>query len=535
MLQRLAGIVTLGSLAASGCGLMGLFEEAPEQSCVDDRLQQVVAPCGICDGGTDLHQICVEGEWEPDYCGDDPLDLDHDGYANHGCATSTEACCAGVPLDCNDADGTVHPEAPVCIHDDGSGPPQTRPCTTTCGSEGTETCASTCEWSGTCNPPPESCNDLDDDCDGETDEGFDCRRGASVSCTTTCGTTGVGLCTDGCAIPTGADCLPPADVCNGIDDDCNGASDDDYACIRGSTVECPTTCDSTGTGTCTRTCEIPVPDACTPPDEVCNGIDDDCDAAGRADNGFPCVQGSTVSCTTVCGTPAGIGTCTDACEIPAPTDCTPTGEACMNGIDDDCDTETDEIEAGQCAPGTTVACTTTCDAAGETTGTGTCTDLCLAPAPEDCTPPAESCNGEDDDCDTTIDEDFACRRGEADVSCTTTCGTTGTGTCTDACELPAPADCTPPAESCNAIDDDCDGSTDETYACARGSSVPCTTVCETTGTGTCTDTCSIPPAAGCTPPAESCNAADDDCDTEVDETYPCIRGSSVSCETACHS
>jgi len=42
-------------------------------------------------------------------------------------------------------------------------------------------------------------------------------------------------------------------------------------------------------------------------------------------------------------------------------------------------------------------------------------------------------------------------------ACTTSCGTTGSRVCTDPC---API-CAPPGESCNATDDDCDGSCDE--------------------------------------------------------------------------
>jgi hypothetical protein len=47
---------------------------------------------------------------------------------------------------------------------DGDAP---RACTTTCGSEGTEQCID-CAW--VCVPPPEVCNDVDDDCDDLTDE-----------------------------------------------------------------------------------------------------------------------------------------------------------------------------------------------------------------------------------------------------------------------------------------------------------------------------------------------------------------------------
>ena len=54
-----------------------------------------------------------------------------------------------------------------------------------------------------------------------------------------------------------------------------------------------------------------------------------------------------------------------------------------------------------------------------------------------------------------------CDPPTVETSCSTTCGTVGTGECTMECRAPAPGDCTPPAESCNLEDDDCDGLADE--------------------------------------------------------------------------
>jgi len=64
--------------------------------------------------------------------------------------------------------------------------------------------------------------------------------------------------------------------------------------------------------------------------DPCNGLDDDCD--GQTDEDHACVQGSHGSCTTSCGT-SGTYTCTQSCTQGA---CQPPGEWC-NGSDDNCD------------------------------------------------------------------------------------------------------------------------------------------------------------------------------------------------------
>jgi hypothetical protein len=252
--------------------------------------------------------------------------------------------------------------------------------------------------------------------------------------------------------------------------------------------------------------------------EACNGIDDDCD--GETDEGFPCAVGRAVGCTTSCGT-AGSGFCTPACVVPSGAACVPPAETC-NGRDDDCDTTPDDGFA--CARGASGSCTTTCG----TTGSRTCGDACAWGA---CTPPVETCNGADDDCDTEPDDGFACARG-ASGTCATACGTTGSRRCGDACAWGA---CVPPAEACNAGDDDCDGLTDEDFACSPGAAGNCSTSCGSIGTHACRGDCTWTP---CAPPEEFCNAGDDDCDGETDEgfrvvaratTYTALSGYVASC------
>jgi cysteine-rich repeat protein len=396
-----------------------------------------------------------------------------------------------------------------------------------------DACSNSCRTPG-CGDgvvvPGEECDDANDvntdDClntcvaascgDGFIWEGREeCDGDASTACTTSCGTSGLRGCVD-CVLA--AACVPPVEECNAADDDCDTFVDNGFDCVAGSTIECATSCGSVGSGNCSGACIAPTGAACVAPAETCNGIDDDCDT--NIDEGYPCVAGTAMACTTSCGT-AGTGACSATCAAPTAADCTPPGESC-NGADDDCDGACDD--GFTCCRGSAVSCTTTCGSAGN----GVCTPACGIPEGALCTPPAESCNGADDDCDTTVDEGFACVRGAA-ASCTSICGSAGTGVCSATCTPPSGTDCTPPTESCNGLDDDCDTLADDGFACTMGNWVSCTTSCGSTGWGICTAACTPPAPASCTAPAETCNAADDDCDTSIDEIFACVRGATRSC------
>ncbi len=77
-----------------------------------------------------------------------------------------------------------------------------------------------------------------------------------------------------------------------------------------------------------------------------------------------------------------------------------------------------------------------------------------------------------------------------------------------------------PQETCNDIDDDCDGATDEDFDCRTGTTETCSTSCGSTGTRSCSSTCTW---GTCTPPVETCNGLDDDCDSMTDEELSCPR------------
>ena len=170
------------------------------------------------------------------------------------------------------------------------------------------------------------------------------------------------------------DGTPPRDeVCNGEDDDCDGDIDEDFTCSMGQLVTCITTCGSEGNGICGSDCEIPAGEQCIPPPETCNGEDDNCD--DLIDNGFDCVMNAFEICSTACGEGTRVcgddckwGSCSGdvgECEPDTVQDCTSTldcgigsrvcdetchwgdceletvGEVC-NGRDDDCNGTVDE-------------------------------------------------------------------------------------------------------------------------------------------------------------------------------------------------
>ncbi|MGC4121350.1 MAG: putative metal-binding motif-containing protein [Myxococcales bacterium] len=123
----------------------------------------------------------------------------------------------------------------------------------------------------------QSCDGLDNDCDGTTDEDLDNDGdgwGVDVVCKQ-----GNGDCDD-----WDAEVYPGAtELCNGRDDSCDGAADEGagMTCVAGA-VDGPCALPGADAGaqggvlTCNSLCSAEV---CTPPREICNGLDDDGDGA----------------------------------------------------------------------------------------------------------------------------------------------------------------------------------------------------------------------------------------------------------------
>lgn len=185
-------------------------------------------------------------------------------------------------------------------------------------------------------PQVETCDGLDNNCDGGVDEG---SPGAGADCTTQL----PGVCSKGltaCAAGGMPKCVPDvapgsiAEVCNGLDDNCDGSADEGYnvggTCsvgVGGCAKKAAILCDGAGGATCPAVAGMPAA-------EVCNGIDDNCD--GTKDEGFS-VGGACM---------LGLGACQASgsftCNLMGAVVCDAiTGsvspEVCGNTIDEDCD------------------------------------------------------------------------------------------------------------------------------------------------------------------------------------------------------
>ena len=137
--------------------------------------------------------------------------------------------------------------------------------------------------------------------------------------------------------------------------------------------------------------------------------------------------------------------------------------------------------------------------------------------PPDGSIPAETCNARDDDGDGTVDEDTSpmmpCREGDG------RCAIAGVTLCRAGAVVCNGAPVDPIVETCNGEDDDCDGSSDEGF----GLTEPCTEgqgVCATRGVRVCRDD----GTAACNVSArdelridEVCDGIDNDCDGTYDE------------------
>jgi hypothetical protein len=236
----------------------------------------------------------------------------------------------------------------------------------TCSAGGWGLCA------GAIIPVVESCNLFDDDCDGQVDEGCECQAGASRECGIS-----VGVCkkgTQSCVVGKWGDCsgsiTPSSEVCgNSLDDDCDGQTDEGCAVAQAQTqtqdsdvatpadtppanvqgpfpaipqsaspqaqsLPSPACVDRDGDGygaACAKgvDCDDADPSISPAAKESCNAKDDDCNSGIDEALFRPCGFNRGV-CT------AGL----QACQGGVWSVCSgkqPVKEICKNDIDDDCD------------------------------------------------------------------------------------------------------------------------------------------------------------------------------------------------------
>ena len=463
-----------GGIDADGDGASG------EDDCDDDDATVHAGAPEICDG---IDNDC-DGETDEGVTGTWYADADADGHGDSD--APTESCeppdgAVNTGGDCDDADPDVHPGA------------------------------------------DELCNGVDDDCDGEADEGLSSTWYSDAD------GDGYGdpeVAIEGCEPPSDAvdnadDCDDTSaaanpdgvEICDGIDNDCDGDIDGDaqdaatwYADVDGDGFG-----DPDGT---VRACEIPTsyvdqardcddddfdvhPDA----DELCDGIDNDCD--GATDDADADVDTSTGSTWYADADTDGYGDAAspiEACDQPSgavsdTTDCDDTAAAVnpaateiCNAIDDDCDGDIDDADASvDLTTGATWYTDSDADGYGDASAPAT---ACAQPSgtvtdDTDCDDTAgavspgatEICNSIDDDCDGDIDDADADvdlstgatwyadsdTDGYGDATASTTACAQPSGTVTDATDCDDVAASINPGatEVCNSLDDDCDGDIDD--------------------------------------------------------------------------
>ncbi len=241
----------------------------------------------------------------------------------------------------------------------------------------------------------------------------------------------------------------PEALCNGIDNNCNNLIDENYASY------------SCGTGACAaQSICVNGAESCTqssPLQEACNGIDDDCD--GVADNNLiaPLCENQIGVCfgsAKACGGFLGWLPC-NANNYGLNYEFNET--KCSDSLDNDCDTLTDTND-----PNCLFCLDNDNDGYGNNCALGSdCNDSDALINPG---APDSDCNGIDNNCNLLIDENYAVAQTSCGIGA---CYAAGQLLCQNGAETNTCTPGTPAAEICNGVDDDCDGSTDEDNVCVQ--------------------------------------------------------------------
>ncbi|HEX8825117.1 MAG TPA: choice-of-anchor A family protein, partial [Archangium sp.] len=384
----------------------------------------------------------------------------------------------------------------------------------------------------------ETCNEVDDDCNGQVDDGFECTGTATQSCTAWCGaagtrscdpaTCGYGECVSSSCCRADADCgggsYCEGTTCavqkeNGVE--CSSANQ----CASGQCVDgvccnsaCDGECDACDLAGLKGTCSM------VSSEVKCRASGGDCDVAEYCTGAeAACPADAVVDAGTSCRAASGICDVAEVCDgssktcpldghIPNGTSCgTSTGDwGSCEGFSDYCDptgTESRPVTASTCEAGT-------CTLSSTSTDTQACTRL--PPGPQPCPADSESwgtCGGFSDTCDetgtrshskitykydcatgrcesTTVNDTVACTRSTAGVQCRTAA---------DVCDV---------AETCSGGVCPADGKAPAGTSCNDNNTCTTSDVCN--GTGICRGT-TPPPCPADSETVGACGGFGDTC------------------------
>lgn len=296
--------VSVIALVAIGCaqggtsplGGDGGVDETPADGCIPtaERCNDLDDDCDdfVDNGFNDKGMACTVGVGACARDGVWVCDTDTELRCDAVAGTPTSEDCDGVDDDC---DMMIDEDFNVGMPCDGNDNDVCADGVIVCTSLSTTAC------NDTLANDPERCDTFDNDCDGNTDEGF--NLGAP------CDGADTDWCDEGeivCNGSGGTTCSDVStnniEVCNRLDDDCKNGVDDTFpigmSCTEG-IGQClrsgERVCNSTGTGTeCSATAGAPIPEICgNGADEDCTGADAPCPANDLATGAIDISNGGT--------------------------------------------------------------------------------------------------------------------------------------------------------------------------------------------------------------------------------------------------